>query len=459
MLIGFSVSNYKSFNESQSFSLVASKISRHKEHIAVINNRKILKSGLIFGANASGKSNFIKAIYFSRQVVLKGLDSVNTRKRYFRIDNNMYDVPGVFEYRIMVNETEYSYGLTISYKNNEIVGEWLNRLEPNGSEVTVFNRKVNEMGISNVTSDIQYDTPEENVRMDIYLSDFGENLSDAFRKKTILGDIALRISEKSGMFPDIKDVYEWFKSLTIVFPSSRYNALNDIVVDEDMRNHYNRMMTFFDTGIESIEGQQQEMDFDKVFQDMPREDAEKLKLKISNETLEHPIMIQIDNKIYVLRRNEDGNIVYHKLLLNHGNSDELFEYFDESDGTRRLLDLVPLFYEKAKSRVILIDEIDRSLHTNLTKEFIQKFYEYFVGVSCQLIATTHDSNLLDLELLRQDEIWFIEREADHSSKIYSLNKFKERFDKKIDKEYLIGRYGAVPVFKEEELRWERNYDQ
>ena len=66
---------------------------------------------------------------------------------------------------------------------------------------------------------------------------------------------------------------------------------------------------------------------------------------------------------------------------------------------------------------------------------------------CQLIATTHDTNLLDLDLLRQDEIWFVERQIDNSSQIYSLSKYKERFDKKIDKEYLLGRYGGVPIFE------------
>ena len=96
--------------------------------------------------------------------------------------------------------------------------------------------------------------------------------------------------------------------------------------------------------------------------------------------------------------------------------------------------------------MILIDEIDRSLHTNLTRKFLELFYTIVENRDCQLIATTHDSNLLDLDLLRQDEIWFIERQLDHSSKVFSLNKFKERFDKKIDKEYLIGRYGAIPIF-------------
>ena len=116
----------------------------------------------------------------------------------------------------------------------------------------------------------------------------------------------------------------------------------------------------------------------------------------------------------------------------------MFDYTDESDGTKRLFDLIPLFYENRKVSVTLIDEIDRSLHTNLTRKFLELFYRTDEKKDCQLIATTHDSNLLDLDLLRKDEIWFVERQNDHNSKVFSLNKFKERFDKKIDKEYLIG---------------------
>jgi len=127
----------------------------------------------------------------------------------------------------------------------------------------------------------------------------------------------------------------------------------------------------------------------------------------------------------------------------------LFEYADESDGTKRLFDLLPLFLKSMTERTIFVDEIDRSLHTNLTREFFKLFYELVEDKNCQLIATTHDSNLLDLDLVRQGEIWFIERKEDHSSELYSLNRFKERFDKKIDKEYLLGRYGAIPIFNDD----------
>ena len=99
-----------------------------------------------------------------------------------------------------------------------------------------------------------------------------------------------------------------------------------------------------------------------------------------------------------------------------------------------------------ETSVILIDEVDRSLHTNLVRKFIELFFEKTRNSDTQLIATTQDPNIMDLGLLRQDEIWFVQRENDHSSTIYSLNKFKERFDKVVRNDYLNGRYGAIPMF-------------
>lgn len=459
MLIGFSVSNFKSFKETQNISFVASKIVRHKEHIVSQGNRKLLKSGLIFGANAGGKSNLIEAVNFSRQIIINGLEKVNLDKKYFRINKEYYFQPGVFEYRILAQEKEFSYGIVISYDKKEIIAEWLTRIDEDGTETDIFNREVNEEGVSSVSSEMLYDTEEENNRMKIYLEDFGENISETFRKKTILEDIALRINDKQNIFVEITSVYEWFKNMIVIFPNSKYRGLNEAAADDDMRLFYSKVIAFFDTGIETVESQKQEMDFDKVLQDIPPEEAHRIKIDISNQVSEHPVMFKMNQQIYILRKDKTGNIIYNKMLLNHGNQNDLFEYSDESDGTKRLFDLIPIFYKGRKNNVILVDEIDRSLHTNLTKKFLQMFYELMEDEKCQLIATTHDSNLLDLDLLRQDEIWFVERQENHSSKVYSLNKFKARFDKKIDKEYLLGRYGAIPIFEEEELNQEIGYEE
>lgn len=448
MLVGFSVCNYRSFKETQNISMVASKIARHKLHITTVGARKLLKSALIFGANAGGKSNFIRAVAFSKNIILKGLDEVDIEKRYFRIDSNMYFQPGIFQYQIAINDLEYSYGLAISYEKKIIMAEWLVKIGKNGEEQYIFNRETNEMGVSHVETEIKYDDPDEAARMKVYLEDFGEEISDLYTKKTILSNIATKINDKSNLFRDIVSVYEWFRNMMVIFPTSKFNLLNDMAADNVIRDFFGNLLSFFDTGVEEVENQEEMMDFDKVFQDMSADEAERIKIDITNQVNFEPIVLRIDKKIYILRRGKKGNIIYNKMLLNHGNSEDLFEYLDESDGTRRLLDLSPILFQNNKYSVVFIDEIDRSFHTSLTKKFIQKFYEIFAENTSQLIVTTHDINLLDLDLLRQDEIWFVERKENHSSELYSLSRYKERFDKKISKEYLLGRYGAIPIFDE-----------
>ena len=164
MLIGFSVSNFKSFADTQTISFFASKISRHSDHVVKLANKKILKSALVFGANAGGKTNLIKAVDFSRRIILFGTDKVDLNKKYFRISNDAYRIPGVFEYRFIVDETEYSYGIAISYEKKEIIAEWLVKIDSKGNEISIFDREYDEEGISRVYTEKVYDTEEENFR-------------------------------------------------------------------------------------------------------------------------------------------------------------------------------------------------------------------------------------------------------------------------------------------------------
>ena len=450
MFIGFSVSNFLSFKDPQTMSMMASKVARHKEHILNGNGKKVLKTGLIYGANAGGKSNFIKAIDFSRDIILDGLEEVDLNRKYFRISKDGYKQPGVFEYRLITqSRKEYSYGIAISYATKEILSEWLVRIEKSGAETCIFNRDTDENGVNFTFSEVRPRSEAERIKWEIYLDVFGKNISPSIKKKSILSDVAERSNENRGVLREIRDVYEWFQSIIILFPTSQYSGLNQLVEKEEVRKFFSGILKYFDTGIESVESKLGEMEFDRIFEGIPKEHAEKLKIRISNDIEDDSVMFKVNNQVYSLRKDEEGNIITTKMMQNHGNAQELFEYADESDGTQRLFDLIPLFFEHQGNRVIFIDEIDRSLHTNLTRKFLELFYTLTEEADCQIIATTHDSNLLDLDLVRQDEIWFIKRLKDHSSQIYSLNRYKERYDKKIDKEYLLGRYDAVPVFDEE----------
>ena len=446
MLRGFSVTNFKSFNQLQSISMAASKIVRHQDHIREVSEKKILKSALIFGANAGGKSNLIRAVDFSRDIVLSGLESVDLSGQFFRIDSENYHKPGVFEYNLLVGGREYSYGIAISYDKQEVISEWLVRLLKNGREFVIFNRNTEEDGTSTVETDIKAGDKTSSMRLSVYFEDYGNEISATCRKKSMLSDIASRSSNRQGIFGEIQSVYLFFRNMIIIFPDTKYNLINEIATDSERKDFFQSVLGYFDTGIESIRSQSHSMDFDKLFSDMTSGDAARIKLDLSKAAQEHPVTLRVGNQVIILRKDKDGNIIYNKLLLNHGNPSDLFDYQDESDGTRRLFDLVPLLYDTGDTSVILIDEIDRSLHTNLVRKFIELFFEKTRNSDTQLIATTQDPNIMDLGLLRQDEIWFVQRENDHSSTIYSLNKFKERFDKVVRNDYLNGRYGAIPMF-------------
>lgn len=438
MLIRFSVENYRSFNERQIFSMAAGKHTRHKEQIITIKGKRLLKAGVLFGANAAGKSNLIKAINFGKNVALNEISSGKILKRNFRIDSMSLERPGVFQYDFWINGHFYSYGLAISYKEVKFVAEWLYILDGDKEKV-VFER--DEKG--NITTDIKFLNYENKQRFEIYSEDVKFS-------KSFLSEIVDHKLKENNDFTPFFDVKEWFESLIIIFPQTKIRDFRQFIMSDTLES-MGKLLNYFDTGIDSINGKEKSMD--EVLAFLP----EQLRIRVKNDVMEafnrerekkHPesVEITIADRRFSFSKNQNGDITAAQLLMNHGNADDLFELVDESDGTRRLFDLIPIYKKANQNYVILIDELDRSFHTKLTIEFIQKFFQKTMGAATQLIVTLHDSNVMNLNLLRQDEIWFVERRGDHSSELYSLNKFKERFDHSVAKDYLLGRYGSVPNF-------------
>jgi AAA15 family ATPase/GTPase len=126
----------------------------------------------------------------------------------------------------------------------------------------------------------------------------------------------------------------------------------------------------------------------------------------------------------------------------------LFDFKEESDGTKRLFDLMNILLTEEDDVVYVVDELERSLHPMLLKRFLELFMEHNEDGSRQMVFSTHESSIMSQELFRRDEIWFVDRSEDGNSRLYSLDRFKDRFDKDIAKAYLDGRYGAIPVFSD-----------
>ncbi len=134
------------------------------------------------------------------------------------------------------------------------------------------------------------------------------------------------------------------------------------------------------------------------------------------------------------------------IRLHHGKSFFDFGFEDESDGTRRIFDLLDMILTSNDDMIFVVDELERSLHPKLTEHFLKLFMQAHDDDKVQLLFTTHESSIMDQSLFRRDEIWFVERDSENSSNIYSLDRFKERYDKILSKSYLEGRYGAIPIF-------------
>lgn len=438
MLIRFSVENFKSFRDHTEFYMSAGRAIRHGSHVVESNGKRLLKSAFIFGANASGKSNLIKAIYFARDVIMMGLDKVSCDRKYFRIDEQYNTHPGVFQFDFLSNGSFYSYGFAISYDSASIEEEWL--YEIGSKETCIFFRQKTEDGQSyDLSSDLN---DKGSKRLNIYMDDF-KNIK--LRQTLFMSDVASRAPDDDDIFQAYRDASEWFSKLVIIFPSSLFGNVLGFVHSKGRKlsNYFNH----FDTGINDIFIEK--TDAEKLFSTLPSDLLDKIKSNMFGQLEDEGEAINMNlNGDRLEVRNVDGKLTVSKIVLDHGNPNDRFSFSDESDGTQRLFDLLPIYNATKEGYVVLIDEIDRSLHTKLTLEFIDLFYQQTEGINAQLIATTQDSNLMDLDILRQDEIWFVEREKDHSSSLYSLNKFKIRYDKKVGKDYLLGRYGGVPIFNQ-----------
>jgi uncharacterized protein len=440
MLIRFSVENFLSFDKEMSFSMVAGKASRMKSHVREINGKNILKTSMLFGANASGKSNLIKAIGFAQSIVTTDLSSISLSKKYFRIRPDNEKKPGVFQFDLSIDNKFYSYGFAVSYIHNLFEGEWLYETTK-AKEVCVFSRERNPDGTYLVESDLKFENREEKKRYDVYLADYKD---DHLCSTLFLSDIAKR-SRDSKELSILSSIFKWFRDMLVIFPNSKLNVWPVLLSHQSPQTLIVPYLSGFHTGISDVT--YQEIPFDTAFTNIPelhRQTIQKDILQTLNNTDQQSVIFSNNGEIFSFFKEKGKETIVKKLSFDHGNGNDLFSFSDESDGTQRLFDFIPLLFLSKRNSLILIDELDRSLHSMISRKFLTLFVENSIDTESQLIFSTHDVSLMDLSLVRQDEIWFIERQNDQSSKLYSLNEYKIRYDKKVDHDYFLGRYGAIP---------------
>lgn len=441
MLVNFEVENFLSFYKKNNFSMLAGKGTRLRNHVISYGKYNLLKSSFVFGSNASGKTNFIKAFAFLKDVILNGFENSKIERKFFRISNTAYKENARFFISFIKEEKMYDYEITFSYSKRIIISEKLN-MRINTRQVNLFDRKLEE-GTIIISTDYKFENDDDKSRFNVYVKDFALAENKKLQQTFFLSDVANRCSSNSQYFKCFIDVFDWFSHVLIMFPNTKFGNINQII-ESEKKETFQNLLKGLDTGIMNISNKN--LDFEKLFEDMSDEESKMIRDKLLNELDEHPIMLRVENAIVNLVKDEAGVIHMTQMQLNHGNSEELFDLMDESDGTRRLFDLLPLVMALNNSTLVLIDEIDRSLHTKLVRKLVELFFENNKENKTQLIVTSHDVNLLDLNLLRQDEIWFLNKINSSESHIFSLKEFNVRFDKKLIKEYLEGTFGGIPKF-------------
>lgn len=441
MLIRFQLENYLSYNERVELSLVAGRVRQEKmkTHEVAVNKMRILKTAVLYGANASGKSNLIKGIRQAQKFIKYGMKPSVTDK-YYRMDKSNETKPSIFVFEIEKNGVVYEYGFGVILNTVRLVGEWLYIRKPSGDDI-IFDREISEGGYNTFKLG-NIDGLES--RFETYKEDFASNTNDFFLTEISKKNFAGKSSQCITPYTDVASFIK--NDLVVLFPSSKYTAIDKVGDDVKMRGVFEDYLNTFHTGVDGLVSVKENIDT----ADLPDDFKEELNKNYNSEdeSTRRFWIRGVDG--YFEFRKDEGKLVITKLGLAHKtNSGDkvVFEIKDESDGTIRLLDFIPALYEmSASEKTFIIDEIDRSLHSLMTRKIVELFIQLSQGTKSQLIATTHEALLLDLELLRRDEIWFVEKKQ-HESRLYSLDQFKVRYDKDIHKSYLMGVYGAIPLFK------------
>lgn len=399
MLIRFSFKNFKSFKNENCIDMEATSLKEHEYNLAEVNKNKYLRVAAIYGANASGKTNALLAFNYMKRRILVS-DDINK--------NNKIDDENVFSF--MINNEPISMEVEILAKNNKIykygfevlkdkvVSEWLYIRKSKGFSEIFERNNDNKVILKETKKETQFTIDEDTLFLNLYSKLHSDNLN-------------------------FSNVYEWFLEsiyLDLGNPNFERMITNKISIkiieSKEYRNELIKFIKNIDPGIEDIR-----TSIDKM------ED-----LKNANTPV----------KIEVIHRTKSNGKKALPIQL-------------ESNGTKKMFYLFDFLMDALRNgNVLFIDELDAKLHPLLTKYIINLFHNSEINKNNgQLIYSTHDTVNLNKDTFRRDEIWFAEKNLDGESRLYSLADYKidnvkVRNDATYNRDYLTGRYGAIPVFEE-----------
>ena len=385
MLLEFSCSNFKSIKEKVTFSAIATDNIKNEKYLKKFDDFRVLHTSVIYGPNGAGKSNIFKGIGFMRDLVIKSRENRPGEVLKQPTHKMAHDKKSEFNMQYIINDIRYAYGFVL--KDNLVDEEYLYYFEDKNA-MKVFEREEGEVCFGEKFE-------ENKVLLEIIENEIGDN-------KLLLSCIG----DKSDIF-EINNAFLFFKEYLVIQNSDvkteRKNCIKVMMESEKMRELIISVFREFDSDIKDI------------------------KIESSGENLD-------DKDIRI-------KFVYDEF--------ETDLYKEESTGINKLFDLVlPIVESFINGKVMIVDEIELNLHRNIAYKIISLFNTHLPNNSAQLIFTSHDISLLSLNLFRNDQIWFAQLGKDRATELYSLVEIKNiRADENIAKGYIMGRYGAVPSFK------------
>lgn len=415
MLLQFNFKNFKSFKDDTTIDLTATKISEFNNHVISIANERILPVAAIFGANASGKSNVQEAFRYMSMYVINSLDygdesdQKKKKSRFFKptpflFDSDSRTAESSFEVYFIDSEENgaktYNYGFTVN--SNGVCEEWLNYKSKTsrGDYKKIFYRNGNELDLSGIPSKSQ------------------ENLRIALENETLIVSLGAKLK-----IAKLKYIRDWF-------------------INNDFADFGKPIENFF---------------LSQLIPEGFAEDEKVRKNVVDYFASFDPSII--DFNVEVLKTDDDEENDHLKIDAIHKmiGSDQTasIPLQNESAGTLKMFALYPMLQDVLSTGgVLFIDELNARLHPLLVRTFIITFLNPEINTkNAQLIFTSHDSWQLNGNMLRRDEIWFAEKTLDGVSTLYSLADFvdedgvKIRKDENYEKNYLLGKYGAIPSLK------------
>ena len=437
MIVTFTAANYRSLDGEETINFVASNrfSGTHDSHAAPIpgSSDRVLRVGVLYGANGAGKSNLFKALAYLATLALAPRSKGQKTGREACLFSADASAPSTFDLQFIASGKLYRYGVLVD--DLRIVEERLSEVLGN-REKLIFERSLDSSGVVNAPGL----APQSEKALALAKIGGPQN-------QTFLATVRATL-DSADYDPELRNVLRWFdEQLTLISPDTNFLSLaHALEGDSGFAAFAGEFLKAASTGVDRLEVAREPLSEEQLRKIVSDSNYEQIHKDLQTEG--NAIIHLGPGRVVSISQAEGGR--YQMLTVQTVHDHETgsrvtMDLDDESDGTRRLLDLIPALHRLHRhGGVFVVDEIDRSMHPMLIWKFIEFFLNSCAAVDRQLIVTTHECHLLDLDLLRRDEIWFAEKDGRGATHLYSLADFKVRNDLRIDKHYLQGRFGAVP---------------